>query len=182
MPAVALLRDSFPEAELTYLVGPWSAEVARRGPPAAVRTLSFPGFARRAKANALAPYAGDWLQSGAYTLAHGFAVPLHALAEPAHDGPLPPAATLISCEPAELVFSALKRSEDGRALILRAWNIAGEPISAAVTLPSFIRAARRVHLDEQEIPNAALDWNPGPPPGVAVTLGAREILTLQLEL
>jgi alpha-mannosidase len=68
------------------------------------------------------------------------------------------------------------------ALILRAWNITGEPIEASVTLPSFIRSARRVRLDEQEIPDATLDWNPGPPPSVAVTLGAREILTLRLEL
>jgi alpha-mannosidase len=131
---------------------------------------------------ALVPYADDWLQSGAYTLAHSFAVPLHALAEPAHGGPLPPAATLISCDPAELVLSALKRSEDGTGLILRAWNIAGEPIEASVTLPSFIRTARRVRLDEQDLPGTALDWQPGPPPSVAVTLGAREILTLRLEL
>jgi alpha-mannosidase len=132
--------------------------------------------------DALVPYADDWLQSGAYMLAHSFAVPLHALAETAHTGPLPPAATLISCDPAEFVLSALKRSEDGTALILRAWNIAGEPIEASVTLPSFIRVARRVRLDEQEIPGAALDWNPGPPPSVAMTLGAREILCLRLEL
>ena len=131
---------------------------------------------------ALAPYAEDWLQGGAYALAHSFAVPLYALAETAHAGPLPPAATLISCDPAEFVLSALKRSEDGTALILRAWNIAGEPIEARVTLPSFIRAASRVRLDEQEIPGAALDWQPGPPPSAAVTLGAHEILTLRLEL
>jgi heptosyltransferase-2/heptosyltransferase-3 len=56
-PALGALRATFPEAELTYLVGPWSAEVARRGPPVHVQTLSFPGFTRRPKANLLAPYA-----------------------------------------------------------------------------------------------------------------------------
>jgi heptosyltransferase III len=56
-PAVAALRAAFPESELTYLVGPWSAEVARRGPPADVQTLSFPGFTRRRQANLVAPYA-----------------------------------------------------------------------------------------------------------------------------
>lgn len=56
-PALGALRATFPEAELTYLVGPWSAEVARRGPPVRVQTLSFPGFTRRPKANPLAPYA-----------------------------------------------------------------------------------------------------------------------------
>jgi ADP-heptose:LPS heptosyltransferase len=57
-PAVALLRESLPSAHLTYLVGPWSAEVARGGPPVdSLRTLSYPGFTRRAKLNLLAPYA-----------------------------------------------------------------------------------------------------------------------------
>src|SRR5436190_13803110 len=32
-PAVALLRQAMPSARLAALVGPWSAEVIRRGPP-----------------------------------------------------------------------------------------------------------------------------------------------------
>jgi lipopolysaccharide heptosyltransferase III len=57
-PAVALLRASLPSAHLTYLVGPWSAQAARRGPPVdEVRTLAYPGFARRSNANLLEPYA-----------------------------------------------------------------------------------------------------------------------------
>jgi heptosyltransferase-2/heptosyltransferase-3 len=57
-PAVALLRASLPLAHLTYLVGPWSGEAARRGPPVdSVRTLAYPGFARRSNANVLEPYA-----------------------------------------------------------------------------------------------------------------------------
>jgi ADP-heptose:LPS heptosyltransferase len=56
-PALGLVRAAFPDAELTYLVGPWSAEVARRGPTVQVRTLAFPGFTRRSASNLLAPYA-----------------------------------------------------------------------------------------------------------------------------
>jgi ADP-heptose:LPS heptosyltransferase len=56
-PAVALLRASLPDATLTYLVGPWSAAAARHGPSVdEVRSVSFPGFTRRANANVLAPY------------------------------------------------------------------------------------------------------------------------------
>ncbi|HEX8968482.1 MAG TPA: glycosyltransferase family 9 protein [Chloroflexota bacterium] len=56
-PAVALLRASLPDAHLVYVVGPWSAEVARAGPPVdEVRTLAYPGFTRRPRANILAPY------------------------------------------------------------------------------------------------------------------------------
>jgi ADP-heptose:LPS heptosyltransferase len=55
--AVALLRASLPDAELTYVVGPWSAAAARYGPPVDhVRTLAYPGFTRQANAHLLAPY------------------------------------------------------------------------------------------------------------------------------
>ena len=57
-PAVALLRESLPGAHLTYLVGPWSAEVARGGPPVdSLRVLAYPGFTRQANPNLVAPYA-----------------------------------------------------------------------------------------------------------------------------
>jgi ADP-heptose:LPS heptosyltransferase len=56
-PAVALLRASLPAAHLTYVVGPWSVEAARHGPAVdSLRTLAYPGFTRRSKANLLAPY------------------------------------------------------------------------------------------------------------------------------
>jgi heptosyltransferase-3 len=58
-PAVALLRESLirPGAQLTYLVGPWSAEVARGGPPVdRLRVLAFPGFSRQPNPHLLAPY------------------------------------------------------------------------------------------------------------------------------
>ena len=137
---------------------------------------------------ALVPCAGDWLATGAYTLAHDFAVPLHAQGEPVHDGPLPPAGTLIGCAPRELVLSALKRSEDGAALIVRAWNIADRPIAARFTLPAFVRGARLVRLDEQDAPatdrggQPRLDWVAGPPPTAGVVLGPHEIVTLRLEI
>ena len=55
--AVALLRASLPRARITYLVGPWAAEAARAGPRVdEIRTLDFPGFTRRPKANFVAPY------------------------------------------------------------------------------------------------------------------------------
>jgi heptosyltransferase-2/heptosyltransferase-3 len=56
-PAVAMLRASLPSAQVTYLVGPWSAAAARHGPAVdEVRTLAFPGFNREAKLNPLQPY------------------------------------------------------------------------------------------------------------------------------
>jgi heptosyltransferase-2/heptosyltransferase-3 len=60
-PAVALLGASLPGAEFTYLVGPWSVDLARHGPLGdTVRTLEFPGFTRRPKGSLLQPYVLLW--------------------------------------------------------------------------------------------------------------------------
>ncbi|MBI4494368.1 MAG: glycosyltransferase family 9 protein [Chloroflexi bacterium] len=56
-PAVGLLRRGLPAARLSYLVGPWAEEVARRGPPVdEVLTCPFPGFTRRPKPSTIQPY------------------------------------------------------------------------------------------------------------------------------
>jgi ADP-heptose:LPS heptosyltransferase len=57
-PAVALLRASLPDAHVTYMVGPWSAEAAQYGPPVdELRSLAYPGFTRLRKEHTVAPYA-----------------------------------------------------------------------------------------------------------------------------
>jgi len=56
-PAVAGIREALPRYHLTFLVGPWSAEAARRGADVdEVATLAFPGFTRQPKPNPLQPY------------------------------------------------------------------------------------------------------------------------------
>lgn len=71
-PAVALLEAALPRAHLTYLVGPWSADLARHGPLArCIESLPFPGFTRRRSRNPLAPYLLLWreaarLRAGGY--------------------------------------------------------------------------------------------------------------------
>lgn len=56
-PAVELLRQGLPNAHITYVVGPWSQEAARFSADVdALRTISFPGFTRRANVNLVQPY------------------------------------------------------------------------------------------------------------------------------
>lgn len=56
-PVVVYLRRALPGAHLTWMVGPWSYEVVRRGPPAdEVLLCPFPGFQRRPKDSHLSPY------------------------------------------------------------------------------------------------------------------------------
>ena len=56
-PAATVLLDALPGARVDWLVGPWSAEMARRaGGPGNVMTLEFPGFNRQPKGTLLEPY------------------------------------------------------------------------------------------------------------------------------
>ena len=56
-PALDVLRSAFPQGHIAALVGPWSAEVIRRGPSIdAMSTCSFPGFTRQRPAWLGGPY------------------------------------------------------------------------------------------------------------------------------
>ena len=56
-PGLHALRTALPDARLTLLVGPWNLDVVRDNPDVdAILTCPFPGFERRPKADALAPY------------------------------------------------------------------------------------------------------------------------------
>lgn len=56
-PALRVLREQLPHAQITLLVGPWSQQVVARNPDIDdLLTCPFPGFTRAAKSNALQPY------------------------------------------------------------------------------------------------------------------------------
>jgi heptosyltransferase-2/heptosyltransferase-3 len=74
-PAATVVQDALPDARIDWLVGPWSADVARRcGGPARVLTIDFPGFTRRPKRSPIEPYlvlvrAAARLRAGRYDAA-----------------------------------------------------------------------------------------------------------------
>lgn len=56
-PALRLLRQRYPEAHVTALVGPWGAPVLAGNPDLdQIKTLAFPGFSRQAKPSLWQPY------------------------------------------------------------------------------------------------------------------------------
>jgi alpha-mannosidase len=100
---------------------------------------------------ALYPHAGDWEQGRVWQEAHNFNVPLRAVQTDLHDGPLPRAHAFFTVGPETLVPTALKRTEDGEAVVFRAFNIGSEPVTPTVT-PSdvlHLAAPTRVRLDEE---------------------------------
>ena len=56
-PAIRLLREAFPQARITCLVGPWSKAVIENNPHVdEISLCPFPGFTRRKKRSFLEPY------------------------------------------------------------------------------------------------------------------------------
>ncbi len=56
-PALRLLREAFPQARITYLVGPWSRAVVENNPHVdEIALCPFPGFTRQQKRSLFEPY------------------------------------------------------------------------------------------------------------------------------
>jgi alpha-mannosidase len=80
----------------------------------------------------LIPHGGDWRDADTVRLAAELNQPAFALLESAHAGTLPPTASFGEVKSA--VGSVLKRAEDGDELVLRAYESAGRPTKASITL------------------------------------------------
>ncbi len=76
---------------------------------------------------ALASGGGDWRDAGIVAKAHDYNHPLRPVVEPAHDGPLPATASLVTVEPAG-------------AAVLAAFKAAGNPTAGGGALPADPRA------------------------------------------
>jgi len=56
-PAIRLLREAFPQARITYLIGPWSKALVENNPHVdEIALCPFPGFTRRRKQSVFEPY------------------------------------------------------------------------------------------------------------------------------
>ena len=101
-------------------------------------------------AYALYPHAGDWRE--AMTVRHGyeFNEPLQALAVSAHAGPMAAVHSFISLQGDNVVLTALKKSEDGDALIFRFYEWKGESGTVTLQVPRGAQRAVETNLLEQE--------------------------------
>ena len=85
---------------------------------------------------ALLPHAGTWLSEEALVMreAQAFNTPIstRAIVTEQHSGSLPAQATFVAVEPRELVVSAVKRSNDGRGLVVRVYNPLPDAVNAKI--------------------------------------------------
>ncbi len=143
----------------------------------------------------LIPHVGDYRQ--AHSLAYSFQTNLRAFYTGAHPGSLvlseveglPATLSFVTLEPATLEVSAVKEPEEGApprlggawggkggGLIVRCWNVGGEPVEGTIRLWRPFRRALRVNLAEEGDTELARDTD-------AVTLPVRgwEVVTVRFE-
>lgn len=112
---------------------------------------------------ALFPHVGDWRSARVWQAAHGFNVPLRAVQTGVHRGSIADGHSFIEVKPETLVLSAVKPTEDGEGIAVRAYSLADEPVEAQVRLNWTQRTdgevaarLRRTRLDETPCDPSAL--------------------------
>jgi alpha-mannosidase len=97
----------------------------------------------------LYPHSGDWKR--ALTVRHGydFNYPLRAFQVEGHDGALPAERSFVEVDGDNVVLTALKKAEDGDALVLRLYEWAGKAGDVQITLPDGAKAVSTINLMEK---------------------------------
>jgi alpha-mannosidase len=94
-------------------------------------------------------HGGDWKQ--ALTVRHGYAFnyPLTAVQAWTHEGKWPASHSFVSVDADNLVLTAMKKTEDGDAVLLRFYEWAGKSGSATAAVPTGSTAATSTNLMEK---------------------------------
>jgi len=96
-----------------------------------------------------------------------------------HAGRMPAELSFVRIEPADkLIHSATKRSEDGKALIVRCYNPRGQKVAGTIELAAKVKSACKSNAAE-DATSEKLQRRGGK---FAFTAGNREIVTLRFEL
>ena len=98
---------------------------------------------------ALYPHAGTWQQAMTERKGYELNYPLQATVVASHTGVLPASHSFISVNDENVILTAVKKSEDDNALILRVYDWSGKASSAKFTLPPGATAATEVNLMEE---------------------------------
>lgn len=98
---------------------------------------------------ALYPHAGTWQQ--ALTVRHGYEYNYKLTAQQvlAHSGSLPATHSYVSVDSDGVVLTAVKKSEDGNALVFRLYDWSGKDSSVALSLPPGATTVTLTNLMEQ---------------------------------
>lgn len=124
----------------------------------------------------LYPHGGDWKQ--ALTIREGYQLNYKLISLPAekHQGALPPEHSFLQVPSENVIVSAVKKAEDGNALVVRFYEWAGKQGDVRVQLPPGAESARETDLMEKPLGNLSMN-------GAAVTVPTKpyEIKTVEVQ-
>ncbi|HEX7022224.1 MAG TPA: glycoside hydrolase family 38 C-terminal domain-containing protein, partial [Trueperaceae bacterium] len=118
----------------------------------------------------LAPFAGNWWDSGLLFEVERFQAPPHSHAS-ATITPEQPGPSVTT----PLLLSALKPAEEGRGIIARIWNPAPVPVTGSLTPGRALREAFATRLDETRLHPLAAHGG-----SIPLRLGPKEVATIEL--
>jgi alpha-mannosidase len=98
---------------------------------------------------AIYPHTGTWQTAGTVARGRDFNYKLHAAQVSAHEGALPPSHSFLSVDGTHVTLTALKKAEQGNALIARFYEWAGEADKITLTLPPGAKSATLANLMEK---------------------------------
>lgn len=98
---------------------------------------------------ALYPHAGTWQSSQVMQRGYEFNYRLRAMQVADHEGTLPASHSFAGVAETHVVLTALKKAEDGHALIARFYEWSGQGGDVTLTVPGAVKNAEVVNLMEQ---------------------------------
>ena len=96
----------------------------------------------------LYPHSGDWKQALTVRRGYEFNYPLSAFQVEAHEGELPPQHSFVGITGDNVVLTAVKKAEDGDALLFRFYEWAGKAGNVRLRLPDGAKSAALTNLME----------------------------------
>jgi alpha-mannosidase len=124
----------------------------------------------------LIPHRSDWQRARTFIQAEGFNIPMRCWQTERHRGKLPGKMSLVEIKPESLIFSALKKAEEGEAIILRLYNTVPQTMEGSLSFFFPLKEAYLAGLNER--PQKRLEIQPGNM--VKITAKGFEIITLNL--
>jgi alpha-mannosidase len=97
----------------------------------------------------LYPHSGDWKQALTVRRGYEFNYQLRAQQVDAHDGALPAKHSFVGVVADNVVLTAVKKAEDGDALVLRIYEWAGKTADVRIQLPEGATSASLTNLMEK---------------------------------
>lgn len=125
---------------------------------------------------AICPHDGDYQDANLFAEARRFHLPLQIGQCGRRGGPLGDRVSFLSIEPASLILSAMKQSENGRSVILRFFNPLRKTLRGRIRFFRPIRQAWETNLNEQRLRRLGLQK----PDLVQIAVGPKKIITLEI--